>query len=118
MKLKFNSDAFYNGKLIAAKGEIKEISEENGFASRWIKRGAEEVKEEVPKVEDKEQVLEDIKEMLDGSKEEDEEEAMEVVDFDAMKKEELLKYIAYRGISLPNDIKKVADIREFLKNLD
>lgn len=52
MKLKFNFEAVYNGEVFATAGEIKEVSEANGFASRWIRRGAEIVVEE-PMVEKK-----------------------------------------------------------------
>lgn len=61
MKLKFVKDAFYDGKCIATAGEVKEISEKDGFASRWIRRGIaveeknyvaqEEVKVEEVKIE-------------------------------------------------------------------
>lgn len=51
MKLKFNSDAWYNGVRLYEAGKIYEVSEENGFAARWIKRGAEEVTMAVPVLE-------------------------------------------------------------------
>jgi len=47
MKLKFLKDTYYNDKLFASAGEVKEVSEELGFAARWLKSGAIEVKEEV-----------------------------------------------------------------------
>jgi hypothetical protein len=47
MKLKFNSDAWYNGQLMFESGKIYEVTEEFGFAQRWINRGAEEVVETV-----------------------------------------------------------------------
>lgn len=40
MLLKFNRDAWYQGKLVYKQGEIVEVSEEQGYASRWIRRGA------------------------------------------------------------------------------
>lgn len=43
MKLKFNSDAWYNGVLLYEAGKTYEVKEELGFARRWINRGAEEV---------------------------------------------------------------------------
>jgi hypothetical protein len=44
MLLKFNFDGVYNGELLFEKGKTYDVSEENGFASRWIRRGAEQVK--------------------------------------------------------------------------
>jgi len=41
MLLKFNSDAVLNGKLLYREGDICEVPEENGFAMRWVRRGAE-----------------------------------------------------------------------------
>ncbi len=46
MKLKFLKDTYYGDKLFAKEGEIKEVSEELGFAARWIKRGAQVVSEQ------------------------------------------------------------------------
>lgn len=46
MRLRFNSNAVFNGKLLYRAGEVYEVPEENGFAMRWIRRGAEEVKPE------------------------------------------------------------------------
>jgi hypothetical protein len=43
MKLKFNSDAWYNGLRLYEAGKIYDVPDENGFAIRWLKRGAEEV---------------------------------------------------------------------------
>lgn len=48
MKLKFHFDAFYNGELYARIGEVKEVPEANGFALRWIRRGAEQVSDSTP----------------------------------------------------------------------
>ena len=39
MLLKFVSDAFYNGVIVFKKDEIHEISDELGYASRWVRRG-------------------------------------------------------------------------------
>ncbi len=68
MKLKFNNDAWYNGQLIAKKGEIKEVDESNGFAQRWINRGAEVVKETAPVVVEAAQAveapIEEVKEVV------------------------------------------------------
>lgn len=43
MKLKFHVDTFYAGQLVFEAGGIYEVSEEAGWANRWIKRGAEHV---------------------------------------------------------------------------
>lgn len=49
MKLKFLQDAFYQNELAHKKGEVYEISDEKGMASRWLKRKiAIEVKEDKP----------------------------------------------------------------------
>ena len=48
-KIKFNFDAVYNGVLIAKVGDVLELEED--FALRWIRRGNEEVKEEIKKEE-------------------------------------------------------------------
>jgi len=40
MKIKFTSDAWVNGELFAKAGDIKDVPEEGGSASRWIRRGA------------------------------------------------------------------------------
>jgi hypothetical protein len=58
MKLKFISDAYYNGEHKYRKGETYEISNQHGEAFRWLKRGLaievveKEIKEikEIPKV--------------------------------------------------------------------
>lgn len=39
MKLKFVADAIYDGNLVFKKDQICEVSDELGFASRWIRRG-------------------------------------------------------------------------------
>ena len=49
--IKFHKDAFVSGELYARKGEIKEIDDSKGSATRWLKRGHEEV--EAPKPEKK-----------------------------------------------------------------
>jgi len=60
MKLQFTQDAWYNGELFAKAGEVKEVSEEFGFAQRWLKRGAVEVAEEKVKEEIKVEVKEEF----------------------------------------------------------
>lgn len=53
MKLKFLEDTFYRGELIFEKDKVYEVSEELGWAGRWLKRGAVEVVEskiKAPKV--------------------------------------------------------------------
>lgn len=73
--LKFSKDAWYNDVLIASAGETKELSTENGFAFRWLSRGAElveEVKEEIKEVKevklDKVVVKEEDKKAISTSK--------------------------------------------------
>ena len=46
MKLKFKTDGIVNGVVEFKAGEIYEISDDKGSATRWIKRGAEVVVEE------------------------------------------------------------------------
>lgn len=53
-KLKFNSDAIYNGEKLYTKGEVAEVSDENGFADRWIKRGLAEEHVDESEVKDSE----------------------------------------------------------------
>lgn len=63
MKLKFNQDGLVDGKVAFKKGEIYEISDELGSATRWLKRGAElvVVKEEVkPKKEEVVEIIEEV----------------------------------------------------------
>jgi len=43
--VKFNTDAFYNGELLAKRNEILKL--EDDFANRWIRRGHSEVSGEV-----------------------------------------------------------------------
>lgn len=43
MRLKFVSDAYYNGVHVFEKGKTYEVSDELGYASRWIRRGLAEV---------------------------------------------------------------------------
>lgn len=47
MKMKFNEDKFYNGELIYKAHQVYDISEDAGWADRWIRRGGVVVKEEV-----------------------------------------------------------------------
>lgn len=65
MKLKFLSDAYYNGEHKYHKGKTYEISNQFGEAFRWLKRGlavevVEEVKIEEVKVEENFQIEESI----------------------------------------------------------
>ncbi len=61
MKLKFVADAFYNGELTYKNGQVVEIDDKLGMASRWIKRGlaVSHVEEEKPilKSDIKEEIL-------------------------------------------------------------
>jgi hypothetical protein len=41
MKLLFKTDGIVDGKVEFVAGQVYEISDEKGSASRWIKRGAE-----------------------------------------------------------------------------
>lgn len=65
MKLKFKADAFYNGELIFKAGEIYEVSEELGWAKRWLNRGAEEI-------------VEPVKEIIETQKEPEQNKAVDV----------------------------------------
>lgn len=57
MKLKFLDDAYVNGELAFKGGEIYDIDDKSGSATRWVKRGiAIEAAEEV-KVEAKVEVV-------------------------------------------------------------
>lgn len=47
MKLKFFKDAYYNGQLMFEAGKTYEVSEKDGFANRWLTRGAVKVVEEL-----------------------------------------------------------------------
>lgn len=55
MKLKFVKDAVYDGKVVYSAGDVAEVDDSNGYASRWIKRGvAIDVVEEEVKVKKEE----------------------------------------------------------------
>lgn len=47
MKLLFKTDGIVNGQVEFEAGKVYEISDDLGSASRWIKRGAEVVSEDV-----------------------------------------------------------------------
>ena len=38
MKLKFIADAYYNGEHVYKKGQVVEIDNSKGMASRWLRR--------------------------------------------------------------------------------
>jgi len=74
IKLKFLSDAFYNGQLVHEKNSVHEL--ESDYGNRWVRRGIaieveevkiekkpEPVKEEI-KVEIKEEIKEEVKEEI------------------------------------------------------
>jgi hypothetical protein len=61
MKLKFNADAVYNGKIMYKAGKIYEVSEELGWAQRWIFRGAEIVESDEVVVETSEEPVNNLK---------------------------------------------------------
>ena len=78
MKLLFKTDGIIDGKVEFVAGQVYEISDEKGSATRWIKRGAEiveegfvtepkSVKEELAEVKEE---LEELKEDLLDVKEE------------------------------------------------
>lgn len=47
MKMKFSVDMFYDGKCIFEKDKVYEVSQEKGWADRWLKRGGVVVNEPV-----------------------------------------------------------------------
>lgn len=102
MKIKFLKDAWVSGELFAKKGDVKDIDNKLGSADRWLKRGhVEYVEEEVKVVEEEPQLDED-----------------ECLELDKMKKKELLEHAASIGVEIPKELKKVDEIRDFLKDLD
>jgi hypothetical protein len=44
-KLLFKTDGIVSGEVVFKAGEVYDISDETGSATRWIKRGAEVVEE-------------------------------------------------------------------------
>ena len=116
-KILFTDDAYIGGKLFAKEGDIKEFDDSKGSATRWINRGHKEVCEDTPV---KESELEEVKE------EEVKEESKEIetapeesgIDLDSMSKKELLRFAKGKEIDIPKDVKKVDEIRNFLKEKD
>ena len=99
MKIKFLEDAFYNKKLFAKKGEVKEM--EDSFAQRWLNRGHAFYKEEEKKEEQ-------------GAKEAQDVNALLLEFLQGAKKKELLEFVKDNEILLPEDLKKAEEIRDFL----
>lgn len=68
MKLLFKDDKYVNGILTFKSGQVYEISDEHGSATRWIKRGAEIIDESpevsIPVIEKKDETLVDEAEAL------------------------------------------------------
>lgn len=58
MKMKFAETKFYNDEVIFEAGIVYEVSEENGWADRWLRRGGIVVQETVsnPIIEQPEKV--------------------------------------------------------------
>jgi predicted peroxiredoxin len=104
MKIKFMKDVFYRGEKFASEGEIKEVSEDLGFAQRWIKRGHVEVKEESIKEIVEDCVKEAVKETVSEFSK----------DIDKMKKAELIELAESMGIEIDASL-KVKEIRDLLK---
>lgn len=52
VKLEFLKDCYYDGKLLYQKG-IHEVDTENGWADRWVRRGAIKLEEIAPKTDAK-----------------------------------------------------------------
>lgn len=48
MKLYFVADAIYDGEVIFEKGSVHEVTEDRGFAYRWIRRGIAVPAKDVP----------------------------------------------------------------------
>lgn len=69
MKLLFKTDGIIDGKVEFVAGQVYEISDEKGSATRWIKRGAEVVDGEV-EVKSLQEEIQEIKEDLLEIKEE------------------------------------------------
>jgi hypothetical protein len=65
MLLKFVGDAWYDGKLIFNSGDEVEVSEENGFAGRWIKRGLAVPAIAQPKIEIPQEIKEEVVELAE-----------------------------------------------------
>ena len=64
MKLRFKTDVSYDGKLLFIAGEIYDVKEENGWAMKWVNRGAEIIEEEpVVEIEEQRAQTKDIEEV-------------------------------------------------------
>lgn len=64
-KLLFKTDGIVSGEIVYKAGQVYDISDEKGSATRWIKRGAEVVTESPKKQEavkeEKVEIAEEIK---------------------------------------------------------
>jgi hypothetical protein len=56
-KLLFRTDGIVSGKVVFKAGQVYDISDENGSATRWIKRGAEIVDEPIKPIILKEEAV-------------------------------------------------------------
>ena len=111
MKVKFLKDAYVNGEVFAREGDVKEFTS-IASAKRWLNRGHVEVSSDEPikEIHIKSEELEEVEpEICDEVEEE------EVADFDEMTKKQLLAYAKENEIEIPSDVKKVEEIRSFLK---
>jgi hypothetical protein len=52
VKLRFKTDVMYDGKLLFAAGKIYDVTQENGWATKWINRGAEIIEEDVVEIQE------------------------------------------------------------------
>jgi hypothetical protein len=70
IKLKFSQDAYFNGELAFEKEKVYEVETANGWADRWIRRGAVEVDHSGEEMGEKpEEIVESSKEASEDSKE-------------------------------------------------
>ena len=85
-KIKFVKEAYVDGEVFAKEGEIKELNDAS--ADRWIRRGHEEVKEEIVEQKPKkkksrkkkvEEVVEQKEEVIEIEDEDDKGESVEDV---------------------------------------
>lgn len=65
MKLKFIADAYYNGEHVYKKGQVVEIDNSKGMASRWLRRNLAVEVEEVEVVEEKVEIVDIQNEVIE-----------------------------------------------------
>ncbi len=56
-KLLFKTDGIVSGEVVFKAGQVYDISDETGSATRWIKRGAEIVDEPIKPIPAKQEVV-------------------------------------------------------------